>query len=75
TVTARGMLGWRHAFGDTTPYQTLAFTGGSPFSIAGAPIARNAAAVEAGLDLNLTPSATLGLSYGGQFGSGLADQT
>ncbi|WP_163086700.1 autotransporter outer membrane beta-barrel domain-containing protein, partial [Acinetobacter baumannii] len=32
TVTARGMLGWRHAFGDTTPYQTLAFTGGSPFS-------------------------------------------
>ncbi len=75
SVTARGMLGWRHAFGATTPYQTLSFTGASPFSIAGAPIARNAAAVEAGLDLNLTSSATLGLSYGGQFGSGLTDQT
>ncbi len=38
-VTARGSLGWRHAFGDTAPTTTLAFAGGSPFSIAGAPIA------------------------------------
>ncbi len=75
TTTARGMLGWRHAFGDTTPVSTVAFIGGSPFNIAGAPIAEDAAAVEAGLDLNLTPNMILGLAYGGQFGSGLTDQT
>jgi fibronectin-binding autotransporter adhesin len=31
--------------------------------------------VEAGFDLNLTPNMILGLTYGGQFGSGLTDQT
>jgi outer membrane autotransporter protein len=75
TTTARGMLGWRHAFGDTTPVSIVALTGGSPFTIAGAPIAEDAAAVEAGLDLNLTSNMILGLAYGGQFGSGLTDQT
>ncbi|MFZ2154972.1 MAG: autotransporter domain-containing protein [Bradyrhizobium sp.] len=74
-LTARGMLGWRHAFGDTTPVSTVAFTGGSPFSIAGVPVARDGAVVDLGLDLNLTRNATLGLTYGGQFGSGVTDQT
>lgn len=74
-ATLRGMLGWRHAFVDTTPLSTFAFAGGAPFTIAGAPIARDAAVVEAGLDFNLTPAATLGVSYGGQFGSGLSDQS
>ncbi|QWG13574.1 autotransporter outer membrane beta-barrel domain-containing protein [Bradyrhizobium sediminis] len=74
-MTARGMLGWRHAFGDTTPVSTVAFTGGSPFSIAGVPVARDGAVVDLGLDLNLTRNATLGLTYGGQFGSGVTDQT
>lgn len=74
-VTARGTLGWRHAFGDTVPAASLAFAGGGAFSVSGAPIAGNAAVVEAGLDVRLTPAATLGLSYGGQFGSGVTDQT
>jgi outer membrane autotransporter protein len=74
-MTARGMLGWRHAFGDTTPVSTVALTGGSPFSIAGVPVARDGAVVDLGLDLNLTRNATLGLTYGGQFGSGVTDQT
>lgn len=73
-MTARGMLGWQHAFGDTTPVSTMAFSGGSPFSIGGVPIARDAAVVDVGLDLNLTPNATLGLAYGGQFGNGATDQ-
>jgi outer membrane autotransporter protein len=67
---ARGMLGWRHAFGDTTPLSTLAFTGSDAFTVAGVPIARDSALIEAGLDLNLTPNATLGVSYQGQFGGG-----
>ncbi len=74
SVTARGSLGWRQASGDTTPATTLPLAGGSPFSINGVPIARSAAVVEAGLDFRLGSAATLGLSYGGQFGSGLRDQ-
>jgi outer membrane autotransporter protein len=68
-ATARGTLGWRHAFGEVTPLSTHAFAGGDPFDIAGVPIAKDAALVEAGLDLNLTEAATLGVAYQGQFGS------
>ncbi|MDH7795537.1 MULTISPECIES: autotransporter domain-containing protein [unclassified Beijerinckia] len=75
SLTARGTLGWRYAFGDVTPISAAAFAGGTPFSVAGLPIAKNAAIVEAGLDFNLTSQATLGISYGGQFGSRLTDQT
>ncbi len=76
TVTAKGMLGWRHAFGDVTPLSTMRFAGGGDaFSIGGVPIARDAAVVEAGLDYALSPNATLGVTYGGQFGSGMADQS
>lgn len=75
-VTVRGMVGWRHAFGDMTPDAIMRFAGGgNAFSIAGAPLVRNAALFEAGLDYALTPTATLGVSYRGQFGSGLADQS
>jgi outer membrane autotransporter protein len=69
-ATARATLGWRHAFGDVTPISTNAFAGGSAFDIAGVPVAKDAALVEAGFDLNLTEAATLGIAYQGQFGSG-----
>jgi subtilase-type serine protease len=72
-ATARGMLGWRHAFGEVTPLSSFAFAGGDPFIIAGAPIARDAALIEAGIDLQMSANATLGLSYAGQFGSHTAD--
>jgi subtilase-type serine protease len=74
-TTIKGTLGWRHAFDDVTPPAAMAFAGGSPFTIAGVPIARDAAVVEAGFDFALTPAATLGVSYAGQFGSDLADQS
>lgn len=73
-ATARGMLGWRHAFGDVTPTSSFAFAGGDVFTIAGVPIGRDAALVEAGLDLNMSANATLGVSYTGQFGNGTVDQ-
>ena len=69
TATARAELGWLHAYGDVTPEASLAFGSGTPFSVAGTPIARDAATLAAGLDLKLAPSATLGLSYQGQFAS------
>ncbi|WP_263498419.1 autotransporter domain-containing protein [Mesorhizobium sp. CA13] len=68
-ATASGTLGWRHAFGDTTPLASVAFADGSSFTVAGVPIAEDAAVLEAGLDFAISDSATLGVSYTGQFAS------
>lgn len=65
-ATLKGTLGWRHAFGDVTTTSAHAFSAGHAFTIAGAPIAEDSAIIEAGLDLNLTPDASFGLSYTGQ---------
>jgi len=73
-ATLHGMIGWRHAFGDITPQSTHTFSAGNAFTIAGVPIARNSAVIEAGLDLNLTPEATFGLSYTGQLAADAYDQ-
>lgn len=75
TLTARGMVGWRHAFGDTTPTAGMAFPGGAAFTIAGVPMAGDAALLDLGLDLSFAPGATLGLAYGGQFGAASVDHT
>ncbi len=70
-ATLHGMVGWRHAFGDTpTSLMTFA-SGGNAFTIAGAPLAQDSLVLDAGFDVNLTGNATLGLAYGGQFGSGV----
>lgn len=75
-MTARGLLGWRHAYGDTIPTATLSYASGSnTFMTGGVPIARDAAVVEAGLDFTLSPTATLGISYNGQFANHLVDQS
>lgn len=75
-MTARGLLGWRHAYGDTIPTATLSYaSGSSAFMTGGVPIARDVAVVEAGLDFTLSPTATLGISYNGQFGNHLVDQS
>jgi outer membrane autotransporter protein len=65
-----GTLGWRHAFGDVAPSAGLAFLGGSVFSVTGAPIAKDAAVIEAGLNLNISADARLGIAYDGQIGDG-----
>lgn len=72
-ATLRGMVGWRHALGDTTPQSTHAFSAGDAFTIAGVPIAEDAAVIEAGLDLNFTPEATFSLSYSGQIAESVQD--
>lgn len=72
-LTARGMVGWNHAFGDVTPERNLAFAGGAPFSIEGLPIAKNAFAVEAGFDVGIGKRTTLGLAYTGQFSGDTRD--
>jgi outer membrane autotransporter protein len=69
----RGMLGWRHAFGDTTPTSTHSFSGSVPFTLAGVPLARNVAVLEAGVETQLRPNLALSASYAGQVGNGLRD--
>lgn len=75
TIRLTGMLGWRHSFGDTVPVSAMAFGGGTTFTVAGVPIAQDAAVIEAGIDIPLAPQATFGLFYKGQFGSGLSDHS
>ena len=69
TATARGTIGWRHAFADTTPLATHAFAGGDTFTVAGTPIAENAALLELGVDFDIADTAKLGLTYQGQLAS------
>ncbi|WP_163525999.1 autotransporter outer membrane beta-barrel domain-containing protein, partial [Klebsiella oxytoca] len=73
-VTAHATAGWRHAFGDVTPALSLAFaSGSSPFTIAGVPIAKDSAVIEAGLDFDIRANVRLGLSYSGQLASRAQD--
>ena len=69
-VTLRGALGWRYALGDIAPSSTNAFITGSPFSVSGVPIARNAAILNAGFDIQISQHTSVGLYYQGQFGGG-----
>jgi subtilase-type serine protease len=73
-TTARGSLGWRHAYGDVTPTALLAFAGGgSSFSIAGVPVGQDSVAVEAGFDVAVARNVSIGLSYVGQAASHAQD--
>jgi outer membrane autotransporter protein len=72
-IRLRGMLAWRHAFGDTTPATTHEFGGSLPFTLAGVPLAKDVAALEAGVETQLRPNLTLSASYSGQIGGGLQD--
>ena len=74
-VTVRGMVGWQHTLGVVTTRSTMSFAGGGPFTVTGAPIARDAAAVEAGIDVAVRSNISAGLSYGGQFGKASTEQT
>jgi autotransporter-associated beta strand protein/YVTN family beta-propeller protein len=73
-VTARALLGWRHAYGDVVPTALMAFQGGiQPFSIAGVPIDRDALVTEVGFDYAATSALTLGVAYSGQYGEHASD--
>ncbi len=73
-MSAIGTLGWEHAFGDVTPTETFAFAaGGIPFTIAGVPLARNTAVVEAGLTFAVTDTANVAFAYSGQIAGAVRD--
>jgi outer membrane autotransporter protein len=72
----RASVAWQHAFGDVTPTAALSFQSiGSGFNILGVPIARDAALVEAGGDLQLTAQAKIGVSYAGQLANTAHDHS
>jgi outer membrane autotransporter protein len=73
-VIPRATVAWQHAFNDLTPSAVLAFeSNGVGDTIAGAPIARDAALVDAGFDLRISPQAKVGLSYAGELASTARD--
>jgi outer membrane autotransporter protein len=66
-LVARTSLGWRHAFGTVTPTAELSFASGTTsFVVAGVPIAKDAVAVELGLDGKVGRHAEIGITYIGQ---------
>ena len=74
-ATISGAFGWRHAFGDIEPTVTAAFSGGDSFAVSGTPIADDAALVEAGLDISLTPDVHFDVSYSGQIADDSRDHS
>ena len=72
----RASVAWQHAFGIVDPTAALEFVStGAAFGIAGVPLARDAALVEAGGDLQLTAQAKIGVSYAGQLANSAHDHS
>src|SRR5499427_989866 len=72
----RASLAWQHAFGTVTPSALLTFQSTSAtFGILGVPIARDAALVEAGGDLQLGPQTKVGVAYVGQLANNARDHS
>lgn len=66
-MTARGSLGWQHAYDNVTPVSLMSFAASpSPFAIAGVPIATNTLLVEAGLDALVHRNTVVALVYTGR---------
>jgi len=72
-TSLRGTLGWRYGFGDITPDSTHRFSVGNAFTITGVPIAKNAAVIEAGIDIHVAANTRIGLSYAGQLAGSAQD--
>ncbi|AQS41872.1 MAG: Outer membrane autotransporter [Candidatus Tokpelaia hoelldobleri] len=65
----RGLVAWRHKFGDINPEARLGFIGFESFSTTGLPLYRDALALGAGLDFTITDNVTFGVAYDGQVSS------
>lgn len=61
--------GWQHAYGNRKADTDMKFNGGSYFNINGVPITKDATIADIGLDISLTPNASISANYQGQFGN------
>jgi len=70
-------LGWRHASGDVDPGRRVSFVqgGGAAFNVAGAPISKNAAVFDLGVEMSVGRNTAMGLGYSGQYGSDNTDHS
>lgn len=69
----KGTLGWRHAWGDVKQTSTMAFEGGSSFTVAGTPLERNTALLGLQAEIELSRRSALELGYQGEYASGMRD--
>ena len=69
TLTASAGIAWQHALDAGAPTRDLAFaSGGSAFTVACVPAARDSLLIEGGLDWQMTNGATIGAHYNGVLG-------
>ncbi|WP_255427357.1 autotransporter domain-containing protein [Serratia sp. JUb9] len=75
---ARGVSGglchtarWQHAYATMDTLSRMVFATGDSFATKGAPVDKDVAVVGVGLDVPLTRSTRVGVSYQGQYGSQL----
>ena len=63
---------WGHTFGSLSPDRAAAFASspGLPYSVSGAPLARDAARIGAGIDVVLTENVRVGIEYRGDLAPG-----
>lgn len=70
SLTPRLSVGWRHTYGDIDSSARQAFlSGGNAFSVEGTALDRDSMLLEAGLDLGISATQSLGVSYSGEQGS------
>jgi subtilase-type serine protease len=72
-MLATAGLGWRHAFGDVAPQSSMRFASGNPYTVTGAPLARNAMVAELGISAAVGQRARLSVSYAGQIAGSTRD--
>jgi fibronectin-binding autotransporter adhesin len=76
TVSLKGVVAWRGASGDTTPDARMAFaSGGSAFTVKGAPIGDSALVLGADLGFDIGGRGRASLTYDGVFADGVQDQS
>lgn len=70
-----GAIGWRHSFGDTETEAAMNFAAdpAASFRVDGAPISRDAMALEAGVDYRISRRLELGVHYNGQVSGAIDD--
>ncbi|MDQ0249520.1 autotransporter-associated beta strand protein [Sphingomonas kyeonggiensis] len=69
----KGSTALRHAFGDTLPSVDFGFAAGPGFAVAGNALDRDSAAIDGGLELDLSRRVTLEISYAGNLGERTTD--
>jgi outer membrane autotransporter protein len=73
SFTAHASLGWRHVAGDLKTGTALSFADANAFAVQGLPIARDALAVNAGIDVTVNKRVKLGISYDAQIAAHAVD--